>query len=1796
MRSKIFLSVIAALAGWGTFAWWSDSPAVRTEMAPNTRRESRVGFRDLARADEKMEAPSLPGRASTFNRAAASPAVVQRQDLVWQRPVVEEEFAAFHAWVERYAAADAQGRAAMAGEGFQLATQRRAAFAKMMRENPARAIELAVPISVRRALPPDIQMQLEIPVDARGDIEHYAATPAAGRTRPVASEWHEVRVGARHLRAYVTDERRDQPSRYGVPVHGYELDREIVVRPTAGRLLEPMEVVEARALQGGSVLCPTSQRDTQANGDESGVSVAGDPHLFCSAAHAALELEERTAAELNAPPGGETTAAAGGSGGGAEVLAASSHTEGAKTILFIRIDFSDHTGAPVDGAVILPYIANDWAAWSYGRCTVNTAGCATTPILRMPKPAGTSGYNGNSGTLYTDALAAATTAGYTPGNYSFVTVLMDDSTPGFDWAGLGTVGGNKAWIRAEGSTYAAQVATHELGHNLGLNHAQSYTVSGTNPIASGGTTSEYGDPYNTMGDGDVNSPYNARYKLYLNWLHSDEYTTVTTSGVYRIAAHDKSTATGVRGFKVARTSSQDYCVEYMSERSGSQATYNDNGVQIRWGPTGTGNGKTQILDMTSGSGSGLTDAPLAVGRTFADAASGVRITTLAKVTGANFDSMDVFVNTNTDLPPSPWVSGDVGAVGTAGAATYANGVHTIYGSGADIWDVVDEFQFVRQTLSGDCDLRARVSLQANSNAWAKSGVMMRDGTAAGAMQACLLVTPGNGFNFQYRASTGGASTSVAGPALNASPNNWVRLTRVGNVITGYVSADGSAWTQVTSKTISFPTTISVGLAVCSHVDGDLGVASFDNVSIADGSPSTVLLNDTFDTGTPTAANDAGDPLDTEWSGGTALTLAADTTLGAGNAINLDDGTGTFAGLTGSFSGRALTNVGDALKLTFVFRYAEAPANNSAGFRFGLFNSAGDGYAVQHGTGGSTGYVLVRGTGGFGSGSTAIVASSSKATINDQLKHTLSFTLQKAANGIAITGVVDGVTITGTDTVLPAITFDTVCIRNGNMSANFRADSIRVEYTHNVAPLFGSNPLNEPSAFVGNAYSSTLAGDASDGNPGDAIAFSKVSGPSWLNVASNGALTGTPAAGNAGPNSFVVRATDSSGLSSDATLNITVYTAPIPLYWDGSGTSWNAVASWSTDSGSVVPNPASVPGSGNTAVFNILGVTSAQTVNLDADPNAAGLTFSSPGVVTLQAGGTNHTLTLGSAGIIVNSGAGAPTIGSATSGQNVSLALTTTQFWTNSSANTLSVLNSVSLGTSTLTVAGSGPTSISGVVSGSGTLAKSGSGTLTLSGANTNTGTITVVGGTLIAKNSAALGSNVAGTTVKSGGALDVQGASANSLNLGTEVITLNGAGASGAGALVNTGSLTQTNAVQRLVLGSDATIGGATRWDVRGSGSTISGAFKLTKTGANQISLVQATVTVQDIEVAAGSLTVEVGTIINDTNPGAITVDVGATLGVGNFGQAISILKPIHVADGGKIFTTSTGTNGTAAIAANITLTGNTTFAPQSTATLTLTGVISGDGGLTKTDAGTLVLTGDNSYNGDTTVSAGTLSLTLPSLSDSAAVRLAPGVTLNLTHTSTDTVDRLYINGVLQVVGVWGPVGSGAAHESSLLTGTGFLQVVNGVTPFDTWVAAKGLSGAAAALDADPDLDGVLNFMEFAFNGDPASGASTGLVFTKIQPVNGESSLTITCAVRVGAVFSPLENREIAEVDGLQYTVEASADLTEWGTALVVAEVVPAITTGLPAPDVGWEYHTFRVVGGVGGSASSFVRAQVDAQ
>ena len=92
---------------------------------------------------------------------------------------------------------------------------------------------------------------------------------------------------------------------------------------------------------------------------------------------------------------------------------------------------------------------------------------------------------------------------------------------------------------------------------------------------------------------------------------------------------------------------------------------------------------------------------------------------------------------------------------------------------------------------------------------------------------------------------------------------------------------------------------------------------------------------------------------------------------------------------------------------------------------------------------------------------------------------------------------------------------------------------------NDAPVFTANPISSPDACAGRAYSETIAGSATDEDLEAALSYSLLpGGPSWLDVAANGALSGRPGIGDLGTNSWSVQVSD--GVDSNtATLAIWV---------------------------------------------------------------------------------------------------------------------------------------------------------------------------------------------------------------------------------------------------------------------------------------------------------------------------------------------------------------------------------------------------------------------------------------------------------------------------------------------------------------------------------------------------------------------------------------------------------------------------------------------------------------------------------
>jgi hypothetical protein len=120
--------------------------------------------------------------------------------------------------------------------------------------------------------------------------------------------------------------------------------------------------------------------------------------------------------------------------------------------------------------------------------------------------------------------------------------------------------------------------------------------------------------------------------------------------------------------------------------------------------------------------------------------------------------------------------------------------------------------------------------------------------------------------------------------------------------------------------------------------------------------------------------------------------------------------------------------------------------------------------------------------------------------------------------------------------------------------------LSISLVPNWPPSFLANPFTMPGVSAGQFYSGTIATNATDLNH-DALTFAKTSGPAWLSIAGNGALSGTPLSPDAGTDSFVVSATDPGGFSASATMSL-IITAASPITASISWQNPNILLNWS----------------------------------------------------------------------------------------------------------------------------------------------------------------------------------------------------------------------------------------------------------------------------------------------------------------------------------------------------------------------------------------------------------------------------------------------------------------------------------------------------------------------------------------------------------------------------------------------------------------------------------------------------------
>jgi regulation of enolase protein 1 (concanavalin A-like superfamily) len=120
------------------------------------------------------------------------------------------------------------------------------------------------------------------------------------------------------------------------------------------------------------------------------------------------------------------------------------------------------------------------------------------------------------------------------------------------------------------------------------------------------------------------------------------------------------------------------------------------------------------------------------------------------------------------------------------------------------------------------------------------------------------VTPamGHGARMQYSGSK--SETPATYPSGFTDPDKWLKLTRVGNDFTSWISSDGVNWTLMGTATVDMTGPVTIGLFDTAHNIGENSTVAFDDVSVTTPVPPGPLPSPWVDSdvGSPAIAGSA----------------------------------------------------------------------------------------------------------------------------------------------------------------------------------------------------------------------------------------------------------------------------------------------------------------------------------------------------------------------------------------------------------------------------------------------------------------------------------------------------------------------------------------------------------------------------------------------------------------------------------------------------------------------------------------------------------------------------------------------------------------------------------------------------------------------------------------------------------------------------------------------------------------------------------------------------------------------------
>lgn len=609
---------------------------------------------------------------------------------------------AFDAWV-----ADGKFSGDLA-QGVELARSRRAELKMLIQENPKAALGRAVPYAVRKRLPEPVAALLETPVStvANLDVEQACGGPGGQSRR---QSW--VMLGNQRVQVFTYGERAETMTKEKLSVHGIAIDEVMAMLDDPLRELSAEEVADkgfaGRVAQFGNRLFEVQSDAAMEAAREQLRTTERVLGPVALPAYRELALGRMDGIYPVARQGG---AGAAGADDDLPPVALSAWTEGAKTMLYIRARFADEAPASEPLALATAQSRQGgaesfWFENSYGKSSLTTT---YTAVVTLPSNA--SAYFNDFNLLLTHARQAAVAANpaWNHSNFDFYTVITTGTAGNFGYIGIAQLGGKGSHLLANFTTI--RTASHEYGHNLGLNHSEywltdSPSAIGRDAIPGGyvGDTAdaeriEYGHKFAVMGSQDNSGDfeggrahYAASDKNRLDWLvqTNGDVVSTTNSGTFRLFRHDLLTtnltntntpvtngvaraikinlpATDPTGF----TNSYRYWLSYrFLPTDGIAQDWLRNGLQVDWRrDEGPWQFRAVQLDMTPYSrdsgpysagpayafdNNDKEDGVLLIGRTFSDTGAGIHFTPIARGGAAPNQWIDVVVNIGTQTNNAP---------------------------------------------------------------------------------------------------------------------------------------------------------------------------------------------------------------------------------------------------------------------------------------------------------------------------------------------------------------------------------------------------------------------------------------------------------------------------------------------------------------------------------------------------------------------------------------------------------------------------------------------------------------------------------------------------------------------------------------------------------------------------------------------------------------------------------------------------------------------------------------------------------------------------------------------------------------------------------------------------------------------------------------------------------------------------------------------------------------------------------------------------------------------------------------